>query len=87
MKKENNLLLEEEQYRWAYRSKKDPNAWISFSPFIIVNRGFGGPFSLGDYTYNCTYAARNIIEEDFDRTKLSKDDFELVKIKIIHTVA
>jgi len=75
--------------KFAYRHKPT-GKWIALEAFIYkfdVCLHFIDEFNPG-----CAYSARNVIEEDFDRSILKtdlidkKDEFELVEIKVQYAI-
>jgi hypothetical protein len=85
--KKNIISIEK---KFAYRHKPT-GKWVVFEFFI-----FGDPYLclITDFVPEIAYSARNVIEEDFNRSTLhteliskkNKDEFELVEIEIQHTI-
>jgi hypothetical protein len=84
---ENIIALEK---KFMYRHKPT-GKWVLFEFFV-----FDAPYLclVNDFFPEAAYKARNVIEEDFDRsilhtaliTKKDKEEFELIEIDVQYTI-
>ena len=83
-----NIIAVEKKFMYRH---KPTGKWVVFDFFI-----FGDPylFLVNDFVPEAAHRARNVIEEDFDRsilhtdliTKKDKEDFELVEIEVQYSI-
>jgi len=69
---------------FAYQNKKTQE-WLEINPSIkIYYEGYGYGYSIYDaFDKSVLYCARNIIEEDFSKTKLeNREDWQLMEVEI-----
>jgi len=69
---------------FAYQNKKTLR-WLKINPGIkIYYEGYGYGYSVYDSFDECVmYCVRNIIEEDFSKTKLeNREDWQLMEVEI-----
>lgn len=72
-----NLLIKEDQTRWAYRNKHNPDLWLH-----ITGRGY----EIGPYHDSIIYRSKNILQDEFEIRKLKTFDWQLTKIHVSHTI-
>lgn len=72
---------------FAYQNKKTQK-WLKIQPqFKVYNVGYGyGYEACESFDRSVMYSARNIIEEDFSKTKVeNREDWELIEVEIEYT--
>lgn len=82
-KRKNNT----KERRFAYQNKKT-HEWLKIQPqFKIYSEGYGYACGVYDsFDRSVMYAARNIIEEDFSKTKVkNREDWVLIEVEIEYT--
>lgn len=73
--------------RFAYQNKKTQE-WLKIQPqFKVYSEGYGYGCEVYDSFYRSVmYSARNIIEEDFSKTKVeNREDWVLIEVEIEYT--
>ena len=69
---------------FAYQNKKTQE-WLKIQPqFKVYSEGYGYGYEAYDsFDRSVMYSARNIIEEDFSKTKVeNREDWELMEVEI-----
>jgi hypothetical protein len=72
-----NLLIKEDQIRWAYRNKHNPDLWLH-----LIDRGY----EIGSYHDSILYRSKNILEYEFEIRSLKTFEWQLTKIHVSHTI-
>jgi hypothetical protein len=83
-----NVIAVEKKFMYRH---KPTGKWVVFEFFV-----FGDPYLclVNDFVPEAAHRARNVIEEDFDRsilnteliTKKDKDEFELVEVEVRYSI-